>query len=519
LKADGDRVDYQYPIRVASIDMGSNAIRFLIAEFCDSDQFVTLYSKRASIRLGHSVFLSGKLDPNLKNETIELLKQHQQKMEELSVLAHRCVATSAVRESMDGASFATQVKEETGISLEIISGTEEARLVYLAIRSKVHLGNKNWLLIDLGGGSVELSLINQSGVIWSESHTMGSVKLLEELSTPDNGTTKLRNIITEYISLLKIPFPGSTQEMGGLIATGGNIEDLARVAGVFPGLDDIIELPVENLTQAIETLFRLSFKERVDQLHLREDRADVILPASLVYEHIAKLSGVQKIIVPGVGTKEGVLFDLVNRLTKPISYGEENEKFIQESCQQIGSRFMFDESHARQVTRLSISLFDQLKSIHKLPLEDRKLLIAASMLHDIGSFISYNKHHKHSQYLIENSEIAGLNESDHFLVACIARYHRKSEPSLEHTFFKALSKEDQKKVEVLSSLLRMADSLDREHQAKVDRMLIKRKETSIFIVLKGKGDLSLECWSFKKKSKLFTQLFNISVEITEQFDL
>jgi len=510
---------YQFPLVLASIDVGSNAIRMIIAEFDDSTNYRVLYFQRAPIRLGHSVFVSGKLAPDLKEKTILLLKSFREKMTEYSVKAYRCVATSAIRESKDGELFVAQIQNELGITLEIISGTEEARLVYIATRSKMHLGNQNWLLIDLGGGSVELSLIKSTGVIWSESHTMGSVRLLEELTLTENGNGKLKNLITEYVSLLKIPYPGSLANIGGLIATGGNIEDLAKIAFIQPDDDGIYNLPLMKLSQTIETLFRLSFNERMEQLHLREDRADVILPASLVYEHIAQLANVESLLIPNVGTKEGVLLDLVQQLTKPFSHFEDNEKFVEESCLNIGSRFMFDESHALQVMNLAVSLFDQLKYIHQLTNEDRRFLIAASLLHDIGTYISYNKHHKHSQYLIENSEIAGFNESEHLIVACIARYHRKSNPSIEHTSFRALSKENQKKVLILSSLLRLADSLDREHQSKVDRLIIKKMDSSILIVLRGKGDLSLECWSFKKKSKLFSQLFNISVEITEKFDL
>lgn len=514
-----NKLIYQFPLVLASIDVGSNAIRMVIAEFVDSANYRVLYSHRASIRLGHSVFVSGKLDPELKEKTILLLKSFREKMTEFSVKAYRCVATSAIRESQEGESFASRIQQESGITLEIISGTEEARLVYIAIRSKISLGDQSWLLIDLGGGSVELSLIKSTGVLWSESHTMGSVKLLEELTPTENGAGKLRNLITEYVSLLKIPYPGSLANLGGLIATGGNIEDLAKIAFIQPGDDGVCALPLSKLSQTIETLFRLSYKERIEQLHLREDRADVILPASLVYEHIAKLAKVDSILIPGVGTKEGALYDLAQQLTKPFSHFEDNEKFIEESCLTIGARFMFDEPHARQVMNLAVSLFDQLQYIHQLTDEDKKFLIAAALLHDIGTYISYHKHHKHSQYLIENSEIAGFNESEHLLVACIARYHRKSDPSVEHASFAALSKEDQKKVQILSSLLRLADSLDREHQSKVDRLFIKKKESSILIVLRGKGDLSLECWSFKKKSKLFSELFDISVEITEQFDL
>jgi exopolyphosphatase/guanosine-5'-triphosphate,3'-diphosphate pyrophosphatase len=509
-KADNETVSY--PLRVACIDMGSNAIRFLAAEFSEEGVYTTLVGERRPVRLGHSVFLSGVLDARAMDEAVEALADFKTQMKSFNIRHCRAVATSAVRESKNRDAFVKRIGKEAGIDLEVISGSEEARLVHLAVAARVPLGSRKWLLVDLGGGSVEVSLVDEHGAYWSESHTMGSVRLLEELTEAGADPGRFRRLLTEYISVLRVPAMADDQQVSGYIATGGNIEALAKLAG-FPDEVGVTRLPVETLRSVIEQLARLSYRERVEELGLRGDRADVILPAALVYERLAELCRANDIVVPHVGIKEGVIYDLVSSLTRAQDHEDRREREILNSAAVIGRRYLFDETHARHVTSLAISLFDQLKPVHGLTDADRKILVAAAMLCNIGQFVSYKGHHKHSLYLISHSELPSFSQSEMMLVANVARYHRKAHPQPHHHAFVALSSEDKDRVTKLASILRIADSLDREHTQRVTGVKVKIGDDEVSLWLDGTAGLLLEGWTLKKKANLFSEVFGRSISL------
>jgi exopolyphosphatase/guanosine-5'-triphosphate,3'-diphosphate pyrophosphatase len=499
-------LDVEFPVRVACVDMGSNAIRFLAAEFTSELEYRTLVSERASVRLGHGVYLSGRLDAAAMDGAVAALASHRRQMDSLGIEHYRAVATSAVRESANSDEFVARVLDETGLRLEIISGSEEARLVHRAVARRIPLGNRMWLLVDLGGGSVEVSLVDQNGTYWSESHTMGSVRLLEELTDAGTDPGRFHRVLGEYISVLKVPAMPEGAGVAGYIATGGNIETLAKLGG-HPDEMSVSRLPVATLRTIIERLAQLSFRERVDQLGLRDDRADVILPAAMVYERLAAISGADEILVPHVGIKEGVLFDLVDQLVRSTDHEDRQEREVLAGALTIGRRYHFDADHALLVAKLSLRLFDQLRPLHGLGAPDRRILHAAAVLHDIGQFVSFEGHHKHSLYLISHSELPNFSRHEMELVANVARYHRKAHPAEHHPAFVALSENEQVRVTRLASLLRVADALDREHAQRVTDLTAHVGDGEVTLWLEGSAGLLLESWSLKKKANLFHRIF------------
>jgi exopolyphosphatase/guanosine-5'-triphosphate,3'-diphosphate pyrophosphatase len=501
------------PLKVAAVDVGSNAIRFLAARFDEPRRFEVLAADRFPVRLGHDVFLSGRLTREATDACVATLGAIVARLDELDVRHRRAVATSAIRESANGDKLLERVRRETGLELAVISGSEEARLVHLAVAQRMRLGQQRWVLVDLGGGSVEVSLADEGGVLWSESHTMGSVRLLEELSGVGEDPGRFGRLLEEYVATLRVPAATGQRRPAGLIATGGNIEALARLAGAAQDDGNVAELPVAALRRLIETLARLPFRQRVDQLGLREDRADVILPAAMVYERLAALAEVTTIHVPHVGIREGVVLDLVSDLTGKRTRVDRKLQELLASATTLGRRFLFDEGHATRVGELSLSLFDQLKVLHGLGEADRRILAAAAVLHDIGAFVSYKRHHRHSLYLIANSELPGFSPREMALVANVARYHRRSEPADDHEEFAALSADEQARVRRLAPLLRMADALDREHQGRVGavRALVKGKDLQLRLL--GRGDLLLEKWALKRKAEFFVREYGFKVKV------
>jgi exopolyphosphatase/guanosine-5'-triphosphate,3'-diphosphate pyrophosphatase len=512
-----DAVDRElsFPVRLACVDVGSNALRFLAAQFNTLEEFKVLEQQRAPVRLAHDVFLSGRLTDGAMTAAASALASFAARIRELEIQVYRAVATSAVRESSNADLFIQQVREEAGLQLEVISGSEEARLVHAAVRRALPLAGREWIVVDVGGGSVEVLLVDDSGILWSESHTMGSVRLLEELSEAAEKPGHFRRLLEEYIATLRLPAATLSHRPAGFIATGGNAETLAQLAAPATKAGSVPSVTLEVLGTIIERLSGLSYRQRVEELGLREDRADVLLPAAVLYQRLAKLAGARVILVPGVGIKEGVLYDLAEAVTTPHAHEDRREHELASALVAIGRRFHFDESHARQVAHHSMLLFDQLRSLHRLGASERRILHAAAWLHDIGAYVSYKRHHKHSMYLIAQCELPGFSASEVELVANIARYHRKSEPTAGHEEFARLKAADQKRVLALAALLRLADALDREHSQRIQGITAELQPGKVVLRLEGKGDLLLEKWALRRKAPLFEKVFGCAIKVRD----
>ena len=503
-----------FPIRIGAIDVGSNAIRFLAAEFTDPEHWVELDNKRLPIRMGHSAFLTGRLEDESMAAAVEALSSFRSAFDKFGISRYRAVATSAVRESENGGGLVRRVREESGILLETITGSEEARLVWLAARGRIEMRKGLWLLADLGGGSLELSLGDAKRIRWSVSHQIGTVRLLEDLEDSQSSPEKFRKLVAEYAHTLRLPAKVKKSRVAGVIATGGNAEVIAQIVSAPADSSGVRRIPIKALRDAARMLGGLSVKERMERFDLRADRADVVFPAALVYERVASLADADELVVPGVGVKEGILLDLVDDVTGPAVHATKIEQQLLNAAVALGRRYRFDEAHGRHVARLSLSLFDQLKSLHRLGSTDRKVLLGAALLHDIGQVVSYRRHHKHSMYLIHNSELPGVSGDDTPLVALVARYHRRAEPNDEHELWAQLDGDRQQRVRKLASILRIADALDREHLQRVERVEAGVGGGKVALDLSGRGDLLLEQWAVARKAKMFRSTFDLDVTIS-----
>ena len=505
-----------FPIRVGVVDMGSNAIRFVIADFIAGSTWTPLVSERIPVRLAGHVFESGFLSDEAIEVAVGVMERFRDVLTQHDVRHYRAVATSAVRESGNRRSLVRQVRERTGLRLEVISGAEEARLVYWAARSRVPLEGEPWLLADLGGGSLEIAIVDGDEIRSIESLAIGTVRLLEEFESETGGPDRIRRLLDDYVSGLRFDSFEEDLAVGGYVASGGNIDDLARVAGVSPDERGVSVLSVKDLKKAINTLAGMTVEERIEEYELRENRADVIVPAGMVYARLAERFGVSRIHVPNVGVKEGAMLDLVDDLTASKGHGQRRAREVQAGAVALGRRFRFEEAHGLHVARLSESLFDALADIHDLDGKDREILVAAAILHDVGQRISYKRHHKHSYYLISESELPGLDLDEVELVANVARYHRRADPSSKHPPFDALDEEDQKRVRRLSAILRVADSLDREHVQNVRDIAVEISDEHMEIELEGEGTFELERWALERKKGLFVKTFGLEIIVANE---
>jgi exopolyphosphatase/guanosine-5'-triphosphate,3'-diphosphate pyrophosphatase len=513
--------------RLAAIDIGSNAIRLRIV---DADPpaigpegprfspFRDVLSDRAAVRLGHDVFTKGYIEPTVLGAACEALRKFRLAMDDAKVERYRAVATSAAREASNGDLFIERAAREAGVHVEVIEGVEEARLVQLAVLERVNLGERPALLIDIGGGSTELTLLTGRRAMFTQSLPVGTVRLIESFLEEQGPVDKKHGrLLNEYVHRAATDALRQIKEITGgkvdmLIGTGGNIEtlaDLCPIPSAFP-VGRAIEVTAMN--RLLTELSGVSVEERIQRYGLRADRADTIIPAAAVLRHVAEALGADAITAPGVGLKEGLLVDLASVHFVPHDFGAEAAA-VTDASLRLGRRYRFDEQHGALVAKLAVRLFDDLAPRHRMGPRDRILLQAAALLHDVGDFVRYDGHHKHSYYVIAHSEIMGITPQERLLVANVARYHRKSPPHVDHENFRALSREDRGKVKALAAILRVADALDREHQAKVSEVSGRIEGPVLVIEVKASGDHPLGEWTVLAKSGMLRDALGLDVRL------
>lgn len=510
--------------RFAAVDVGSNAMRLRIVEVerplgpssaAVLGQAREVLALRAPVRLGREVFLTGALTAQAVSSAAEALRQFREAMDAAQVDQYRAVATSAVREAKNSALFVERARREAGLDVEIIEGVEEARLVQLAVRRRLGLDQKRAFLIDVGGGSTELTLLDRGEARASQSLPMGAVRLLEAFLEADLAVdARHSRLMAEYVERvlgeLHPEFGRSDPEV--LVATGGNMETLATLCPRAAAEGAAIDLDAAR--ELVQRLASMGVAERAATYGLRPDRADTILPAAHILLRVAKPFGQATVLAPGVGVKEGILEELAERFFSVWSTGGE-ELAITRACERLGQRYQYDEKHGATVSRLATQLFDDLAPRHGLGPRERLLLRAAAVLHDVGDFVRYEGHHKHSWYIIEHADIMGISPAERSVVANVARYHRKSHPEPSHPNFRDLGREQRATVRTLAAILRLADALDREHLGKVSSARASVVGGRLRLTVDGAPDRELEEWTVARKAGLFRTVFDLDVEVID----
>jgi exopolyphosphatase/guanosine-5'-triphosphate,3'-diphosphate pyrophosphatase len=508
-----------FPIRCAGMDVGSNAFRLVIAEFKTPTHYRVLERVRVPVRLGESVFKNGRIDPATMEEALDAFRTFRRTMEAHGVVVHRAVATSATREARNRAAFLERVHQESGLDLEMIQGTEEARLVALGVRSRLSLDRGLSLILDVGGGSSEIALVGHGEILVVESHDVGGVRLLERVGSAP--PAKALRIIQDSLRTSRFPILDffKRRKLARFVGTGGNIETIAGLVssnGAAKGPDGERKpsrVTMVRLRKTLATLAKMTAEERAERYGLRPDRADVIVPAGCIFEFIGSRVRAREIWVPHVGLVDGVLVDVAR------SVGAEGLKALEVSQTRnaalaILKKYDIDLKHANRVSALALSLFDQTKNLHGLSKRDRLLLELAALLHEVGNFIGIAGHHRHSYYVISQTPILGLSDAEVEVVANIARYHRKAPPDPSHEGYRALDDRDRDRVRSLAALLRIADALDHDHRQRVAAVRVKARGDELRLVLKTRGDVSLDAWSVADKGDLFRAEFGLKPVLT-----
>ncbi|MDL1892627.1 Ppx/GppA family phosphatase [Sphingobacteriales bacterium CHB3] len=500
---------------LAAIDVGSNGIRLIVGKVNGDRNMQILENIREAVRLGQDVFTKSVIAEETIDKAAEAFARFKSVIAVHDVKWTKAIATSAVREAQNKDLFIDRMEQASGITINVVDGEEEAVLIHLAVASKINLKNKRAILVDIGGGSTEVTLVANGQILSTESYRMGTVRLLQLLEEKKHGEKKFSQLVREYVDATQ---KRMKKELGAekidlCVGTGGNIEALGALRVQLFGKERNDILQADELDALVRKLQSMTYEERIRQLLLRPDRADVIVPASIVIQKLVKRAGVDELHIPSVGLKDGLLIDMVQEL-----YGEKKTSSrdqVLTSALQLGRKFSFDEQHGLAVARYAIRLFDETRSLHNLPMEYRLLLEVAALLHDIGHFINMIDHHKHTLYLLTKSPVIGLSKAQIAIVANVARYHRKSLPKPQHEAYSVLSSKERVIVSKLAAILRLADAMDNEHATKVEDFTVEYKKPRFILTLKGEGDLLLEKWALMKKAAMFEEVYSVKLSIND----
>ncbi len=497
--------------RYGAIDIGSNSVRMQAAEAGPGNTIEILAEDRQVTRLGERVFQSGKIRPEAIDLTAHALSRMARTLHDLGVGRIRAVATSALRDARNQKETIERASQAIGTEVEVMSGQEEARLIHLGVQSRWPHPNQVILVVDIGGGSAELMRGSKGHLSGGFSKPLGAVRLTETFLKDDPPTPRQLHRLDDYIEQ---KLPPVLSRIGGkrpdrAIATAATASAVAcavhRVPRARRDLVDRLRISRKQLRDLQGLLARRSLAERREVPGIGPRRAEVIVAGCAVLQRVLLDFGLPSFYYSAAGVRDGLIADLAQGDSESRVDTLDNER--REVVRSLARRYGVSLKHADRVALLAGKLFHALRPVHELPPSAGRSLEAAAYLHDIGHFVSATRHHRHSYYLVTNSDLSGFSKRERLMIANLCRYHRKALPSEEHENFRALGREDRKTVMQLAPLLRLADSLDRSREQRVANIQVRLRKSKVELYLQSSKDVDLEQWAAQQVEGAFEQVY------------
>ena len=504
--------------RLAAIDIGTNSIRSIVVEVGRDAKFRVLDDEKACVRLGEGLNETGSISAAAWERAMAALSRLKKIIDGYGVAAIEAVATSAVRKAANGDAFIEAIRTEIGLEIRTISGQEEGELAALSAFNNFDLEETRHLLVDIGGGSLELVLTVGHHVEEIYSLDLGAVYLTETFLQNDPITPdEYRRLRRQIRKTLKAVFVDDRPAAPVLVGSGGTITAIAAMvmAGRKEGYDSLhgYEVLRSEVVHLLAMLLRKNLRERKGIAGLNADRADIIVAGVVVIDELMDFFGVNLLRVNGRGIREGLI--LKGLRSHNLCPAEKKARSWRESVLEFATSCHFDELHARQVARLSLDICAALAGPFKIGERETRLLEAAALLHDVGYFINYSSHHKHSYHLIRHADLFGFTPRERELIAQIARYHRKALPKKKHEQYLRLAPDDRLLVARLGGILRLADGLDRRRNCLVRSVDCLLTPARFVIRLQGAADVSVELFGGKAKGDLFQEAFQLKLVLEQ----
>jgi exopolyphosphatase / guanosine-5'-triphosphate,3'-diphosphate pyrophosphatase len=503
--------------RIAAIDIGSNSIRQIVADVSSGGAIQVVDEMKAAPRLVAGLGETGVLSPDAIARAVEAIGRMVTLAHQLGAGRVEAVATSAVRDASNSQAFVERVQREAGVRVRVLNGEQEARLSFRSAVAHFDLGVGRTVVLDIGGGSVELALSADGIVERLSSLPLGAIRLTEQFLDGGSKTKGLKRLRREVREAIRPQLPLRDWRGAQLIGSGGTFTNLAGLyltrQGIFTARSvHATSVPRGEVEHILEMLEGLSPEERRSVPGLNPDRADIIVAGlAVVAEVMARLES-RDVVVSRYGIREGILLETARVTPVVADPGEARERSVRE----FAERCHFEALHAQQVRRLALRLLETLGDRLGCTSEDQQLLADAALLHDVGYHISYDRHHKHSYHLILHAELLGMTPTEQVLIANVARYHRGAPPRKRHRNVNSLDKSLRRRIKRLAAILRVADGLDRGHIGAVGEVRVRKLKHAVRIApvpVDSRHTLRLEMWGAHRKSSLLAELLGVPIHI------
>jgi exopolyphosphatase / guanosine-5'-triphosphate,3'-diphosphate pyrophosphatase len=502
--------------RIAAIDVGSNSIRQIIADVRADGTMDVVDEMKAHPRLGRGLDASGALSPESMDLAIDALTRMATLAKQFNAQRIEAVATSAVRDAVNAEFFLARVKQATGLRLRVLRGEDEARLTFRSALAHFDLAEGRSVVLDIGGGSLEIALAADGVVDRLASLPLGAIRLTERYLTSESpkGLRKLRKRVKREIKEIVSP-----RDWRGarVIGSGGTFTNLA---GIFLQRQGIFSaksvhgtvIPRGDVEHILDWLSEMTLDERRSTPGVNPDRADIIVAGIAVIAEVLARVEARELVVSRYGIREGLLLEAARVTPVLADPGEARERSVRD----LAERCHFEKKHSLAVQSLALKLFDAVADRLELGLDDRRILADAALLHDVGYHINYDRHHKHSYHLILHGELLGVTPEEQVLIANVARYHRGAAPNKKQRNYGELDRPLRTRVRKLAAILRVADGLDRGHTGAVGSLKVRWLDRALRITpVPARADavLRLELWGANRKSRLLAKVVGRPVEI------
>lgn len=502
--------------RIAAIDIGSNSIRQIVADVSADGTIRVVDEMKAAPRLGADISETRALDETHMTEAVEALSRMATLARQLGAKRIEAVATSAVRDAANGAAFLSRVRKEAGLRVRLLDGEEEARLAFRSALAHFELGVGRSVVMDIGGGSLELALAADGLVDRLLSFPFGAIRLTEKFLRDRPGPKGVKKLRKYVRAAIRKSLPVRDWRGAAVIGSGGTFTNLA---GMYLARQGIrvrsvhgTRIPRHEVEHILEQLSAMTPEERLEVEGLNPGRADIIVAGLAVAAEVMARVEPRELAASGYGIREGLLLETARVRPVIADPGEARAR----SVLGFAERCRYEAPHSQQVQRLALQLFDAMGARLGCAPDERQTLSDAALLHDVGYHINYQGHHKHSFHLIQHADLLGIPPDEQIVIAHVARYHRGGEPKRKHEAFWALDKAAREKVQRLSALLRVADGFDRGHVSAVERLKVRWMERAIRITpvpRRATAPMRLELWGASRKSGLLAAVAGVPVEV------
>jgi exopolyphosphatase/guanosine-5'-triphosphate,3'-diphosphate pyrophosphatase len=499
------------PRRIAAIDIGTNSIHMIVAE-ARGRNYRVVDREKDMVQLGLSSLDGQPLTDEAMARGVTSIAKMSQLAARWDVDEVVAVATSAVREAPNRRDFLRRVKDEAGINVRVISGEEEADLIFRAVRSTVDIGIGTALVVDIGGGSVEFIIGTSSEIYLTQSEPLGSLRLAQKFGLESRPFALALEQCREFVEDHLVKLRKRVRRLGVDLALGtsGTVVTLANLCSPADSTGHALRrVERDTLAALIPVLAGMGAKERAEQFGIDDRRSVTIVAGAVILHEIMRQVGIESMLACPVAIREGIVESRVSDLARSRKSGGSLRR---RSVLALAARTDCDMRHGTHVARLARRIFDQTRKIHCLPDESLDLLEYAALLHECGLHISDKGHHKHSYYLIRHADLRGFTDDHLRIIANTARYYRKAAPSEADPNIAELTPEQKADVEKLVAILRIAEGFDRGHRQRVRDVAVRATRDTVQFIARTRVDAVFEVQSARKRSKYFASLFNVRVK-------